>query len=45
MAGRMGSEQVSVKDVKIILVDKEKGQIAVKGAVPGNNGTTVQLMA
>jgi len=45
MAGRMGSDRVSVKDVKVILIDKEKGQIAVKGAVPGSNGSTVQLIA
>ncbi|MDD3607561.1 MAG: 50S ribosomal protein L3 [Candidatus Moranbacteria bacterium] len=45
MAGRMGSDQVSVKDVKVVLIDEEKGQIAVKGPVPGNRGGIVKLMA
>lgn len=35
MAGRMGHDQVSVKNLKIALVDKELGVIGVAGAVPG----------
>lgn len=35
MAGRMGHDQVSVKNLKIALVDKELGVIGVTGAVPG----------
>jgi large subunit ribosomal protein L3 len=35
MAGQMGDEQVTVKNLKIALVDTELGVIGVTGAVPG----------
>lgn len=35
MAGQMGYEQVTVKNLKIALVDSELGVIGVTGAVPG----------
>lgn len=35
MAGQMGVDQVTVKNLKIELVDTENNLIAVKGAVPG----------
>ena len=35
MAGRSGGEQVTVKNLKIAIVDAEKGLLAVSGAVPG----------
>lgn len=35
MAGRMGAERVTVKNLKIAIVDAEKGLLAVTGAVPG----------
>jgi large subunit ribosomal protein L3 len=35
MAGRMGHDQVTVKNLKIALVDTELGVIGVSGAVPG----------
>jgi large subunit ribosomal protein L3 len=35
MAGRMGHDRVTVKNLKIAIVDVEKGIIAVSGAVPG----------
>ena len=35
MAGQMGHEQVSVKNLKIALIDTELNVIGVKGAVPG----------
>ncbi len=35
MAGQMGHVQVSVKNLKVALVDKELGVIGVTGAVPG----------
>ena len=39
MAGRMGSDQVTVKNLKVVMVDKENGLIAIKGAIPGNKGS------
>jgi len=35
MAGRSGADQVTVKNLKIAVVDAEKGLLAVTGAVPG----------
>jgi large subunit ribosomal protein L3 len=35
MAGRMGHDRVTVKNLKIAIVDAERGLIAVTGAVPG----------
>ncbi len=35
MAGRMGHEKVTVKNLKVSIVDAEKGLLAVTGAVPG----------
>jgi large subunit ribosomal protein L3 len=35
MAGRMGSDRVTVKNLKVAIVDAEKGILAVSGAVPG----------
>ncbi len=37
MAGRMGNEQVTVRNLKVIKVDVEKNLLMVKGAVPGRN--------
>lgn len=39
MAGRMGGEQVTVDNLKIVLIDEENGILGIKGAVPGNKGS------
>lgn len=44
MAGHMGQERISVKNLTIAAVDKEKGIIFVKGAVPGMKGTVVEIV-
>jgi len=42
MAGRMGNQQVTVKNLEIIDIDQEKGLLFVGGAVPGaRNGFLV----
>jgi len=43
MPGRMGQERVTVRNLEIIKIDKEKNLLAVKGAVPGNKGTLLQI--
>lgn len=43
MAGHMGVDKVTVKNLEVLIVDKEKSIIAVKGAVPGNSGSDVIL--
>ncbi len=41
MAGHMGAERVTVKNLKVIAVDLEKKTVMVEGAVPGNRGSGV----
>ena len=43
MAGHLGHEQVTVRNLKIALVDADKGYIGVVGAVPGPNKGIVIL--
>lgn len=43
MAGRMGGEKVSVRNLKIAYLDKEKNILGLKGSVPGVNGRMVEI--
>ena len=43
MAGRMGGERIMIEGLKIIKVDPEKHLMAVKGAVPGVNGSLLEI--
>ena len=43
MAGRMGSDRVTQKNVTILDVDAENGLILIKGAVAGKRGTVVEI--
>jgi len=43
MPGRMGAERITVKNLEILKVDKEKNLLAVKGAVPGNKGALLEI--
>lgn len=43
MPGRMGCEQVTVQNLKIVKIDKELSVVMVKGAVPGHKDSTVFL--
>ena len=43
MSGRMGTERVSLKNVKIVKIDKDNNLLAVKGAVPGRRGTLLEI--
>lgn len=45
MAGRMGGDRVTVKNLEVVAVDKEKNVIAIKGAVPGARGSLVTIHA
>jgi large subunit ribosomal protein L3 len=39
MAGRMGNDRVTVKNLEVVVVDPERNLLAVRGSVPGaNNG-------
>jgi large subunit ribosomal protein L3 len=41
MAGRMGGDNVTVKNLEVVQVDAKNGVLAVKGAVPGARGSVV----
>jgi large subunit ribosomal protein L3 len=43
MAGRMGTDQVTVRNLEVVSVDTEDNVIAVKGAIPGPNGGYVMV--
>lgn len=43
MAGRMGGERVTVRNLKIAKVDVENNLLAVSGAVPGRRGTLLEI--
>ena len=43
MPGRMGHDRVTVKNLKVIKVDKENNILAVKGAIPGSRGTLLEI--
>lgn len=43
MPGRLGAERVSVKNLKVVKIDKENNLMAIKGAVPGTIGTLLEI--
>lgn len=43
MAGHMGNERVTVKQLQILKIDKEKNALVVKGAVPGKPGNVIEV--
>ncbi len=43
MAGRMGADRVTVRNLKIVKVDVAENLIAVSGAVPGRRGTLLEI--
>jgi large subunit ribosomal protein L3 len=43
MAGHMGMQRVSVRNLKIAAVDAENNLLAVSGSIPGPNGRLVEI--
>lgn len=43
MPGHAGFRRVTVKNLKIVKVDKENNILAIKGAVPGRKGTLLEI--
>lgn len=43
MAGHMGTGQVTVKNLKVVRSDPERGILMVRGAVPGNEGVLLKV--
>lgn len=44
MAGRMGSDRITVKGLKVVHVDPVESVMYVSGAVPGKRGTLVEIV-
>jgi len=45
MAGRMGSDRITQKNLKVISVDKENNILLIKGAVAGKRGSLVEIVS
>ena len=43
MAGRMGAERITVKNLTVLAVDPENQTLVVSGAVPGRKGTLIEI--
>jgi len=43
MAGRMGNDRVTIKELEIVQADAGRNLIAVKGSIPGPNGGLVMI--
>jgi large subunit ribosomal protein L3 len=44
MAGRMGSDRITVTNLKVAHIDMEDNVIYVSGAIPGRRGTLVEIV-
>ena len=44
MAGRMGGDTVTVKNLKVLRVDAERNELYLKGAIPGRRGTLLTII-
>ena len=45
MAGRMGSDRVTVKNLEVLHIDQATNTLYISGAIPGRRGTLVEVIA
>ena len=43
MAGRMGGDRITVKNLRVLQIDTATNTILIKGAIPGKPGTLVEI--
>ena len=43
MAGRMGGDKVTVRNLKVLHIDKDANLIVISGAIPGRRGTLIEI--
>jgi large subunit ribosomal protein L3 len=43
MAGRMGSDRITVKNLKVVHIDTNANALYISGAIPGRKGTLVEV--
>lgn len=44
MAGRMGGDRITVKNLRVMRIDVEHNLLALRGAVPGRRGTLLEMI-
>jgi large subunit ribosomal protein L3 len=45
MAGRMGSDRVTIKNLRVLHIDALTNTLYISGAIPGRRGTLVEIIA
>ena len=45
MAGRMGGDRITQKNLKVVFVDKENNVMIIKGAIAGRRGSLVEIVS
>lgn len=45
MAGRMGSDKVTIKNLKVLHIDQKTNTLYISGAIPGRRGTLVEVIS
>lgn len=43
MAGRMGGDRITIKNLKVLGIDKDNNTMLVSGAIPGRRGTLIEV--
>ena len=44
MAGRMGGDRITIKNLEVVGIDNANNQLLIKGAIPGRRGTLVEVI-
>lgn len=44
MAGRMGGDRITVKNLKVLHIDQATNTLYISGAIPGRRGTLVEII-
>lgn len=44
MAGRMGGDRITVRNLKVLHIDKDENTIVISGAIPGRRGTLIEII-
>lgn len=44
MGGRMGTDNMTIKNLKVMIIDKENGIIGISGALPGGRNNLVTII-
>lgn len=43
MAGRMGNDRITVRNLRVLQVDTENNMLLISGAIPGRPGTLIEI--